>query len=807
MEIFTLVKANIKRRKGAFIAVVLLTAIIVASTLSILNFTDSMDATLERAFSDIGDPADVCYIKSYNYRPELEQKVRELDIVKDVKVYDALQNWHNNGIANRVGDNNDGNTYYYMKLHDGIKLVNDDCSGLSGDAPKLNKGEVYLSLGSKPRLRCKVGDTLQVSFYYSTYEFTIKGFVQEPQNGSQDIGWKQAFISDEDFERISKISAETKADPKYKNDAAVLRGIEIKKVDIFRADSYEGSDIKFQRDINSATKICDTATGTLTRSQSINYSSLTGSILSKIFLVFIVMLFVITLVIMGHSISSEIEIDRKKLGILKSQGFTSHKIGMIMQVQYVFALLIGVILGLVCSFFLSRVIGESFGPTVGTPVNIKVSIFKGIVLIVCLMAISVLIMTIKTHKVTKISPIRAITGQKDDVYFDSRLKTSLSKRFLSLSLAVRQFTSAKRRYVSMLVISSLLMYFMLTINVIAGLVNSSSALEMMGFEMTQIDMNINNAGEDLLDIERAEKTAEEIINKYTTIEKKYAITSGYCSINDYKLHYRAYKYPEYIGGVIKGRNPRQKNEILITQLVSDEFGWKIGDKVTVSARQGELECIVSGIYQSTNDAGMVFAIPFEAFETLDPAVKIYYEGFVIADESKAQQIADEIDKALVNDKGEQKGSCSYWDINNGDDNDFYESEINLLRTIIYSFSAVFMFIAVVLLCTKTFVLERRDIGIYKAVGFTSAKLRLSFALRFSFIAMLGSFIGVGLSALFSKKMMELLLRVIGICYLETSTTPADILIPMGLLIAGFFVFALIASRKIKKVETRELVIE
>lgn len=806
MEILTLVKANIKRRKGAFIAVVLLTAIIVASTLSIFNFTDSMDKTLKRAFNDIGDPAEVCYINSYNYEPELEQKVRELDIVKDVKVYDALRNWHNNGTSNRVGDNNDGNTYMYMKLHEGIKLIRADESGLEGEAPKLGKGEVYLPLGVKPKLRCNIGDTLKVCFYYEVYEFTIKGFVQEPQNGSQDMGWKQAFMSDEDFDELSRISEKTKADPKNKNDEALQRGIESKIFNVFKVDSYTQSDATFQRDLNLATKLSDKSSGTLTRAQSLNYSSLTGNILSKIFLVFIVMLFVITLVIMGHSISSEIEIDRKKLGILKSQGFTSRKIRLIMQVQYILALLIGVTLGLVGSFFLSRIIADSFGPTVGTPVNIQVSIFKGVILIAALIAISVLIMTLKTHKVTRISPIKAITGQKDEVYFDSRLRMGLKKKVLSLSLAVRQFTSAKRRYISMLIISSLLMYFMLTINVIAGLVSSRTALEMMGFEMTQIDMSLYNAGENLLNIEQAEKIAEDIINKYTTIEKRYAISSSYCSINSYKLHCRAYKDPEYIGGIFKGRAPRQKNEILITQLVSDEFGWKIGDKVTVSSISGELECIVCGLYQSVNDAGMVFAIPFEAYETLDPNKTLTYEGFVIADESKAQQIADEIDKALVNDKGEKKGSCSYWDLNsNGDE--MYETELNLLRTVIYSFSSVFMLIAVVLLCTKAFVLERRDIGIYKAIGFTSAKLRLSFALRFSFIAMLGSFIGVGLSALFSKKMMEALLRMIGICYLEFDASPADILIPMGLLILGFFVFALIASRKIKKVETRELVLE
>ncbi|MBP3792520.1 MAG: FtsX-like permease family protein [Ruminococcus sp.] len=806
MEVFTLVKANIKRRKGAFIAVILLTAIIVSSSLSIFNFIDSMDRALERSFSDRGDPTEVCFVYNKYYTPQLEDKVRSLDIVKKLEVYDALDNWYNDGVSNRVGNSNDGNSYFYMKLHDGIRLINSDVSGFEDSIPALEKGEVYLPLGCREKLRCKLGDTLETCFYYKKYEFTIKGFVQEPQNGSTQIGWKQVFISDDDFDELTKISAQTKADPAYKNDRAVQSGIEVKVFNTYKSPSYEGSDAQFQRDVNLATRLGDLSSGTLTRAQSVNYSSLAPNVLSKIVLTFIAVLFVVALVIMGHSISSEIEIDRKKLGILKSQGFTTRKIRLIMQIQYILAMVIGIILGIVGSFFLSGLIASEFANVVGTPVNIRISFLKAVLVISALIGISLLVMAIKTHKVTRISPVQAITGQKGDVYFDSRLKMGLSKKLLSLTLGIRQFTSAKRRYISMLIISALLMYFMVSINLIAGLVTSSSSLEMMGMEVTQIDMNINNAGEDLLTIEEAEKRAEEIIEKYTTIEKRYAVNSSYCAINGYKLFCRAYKYPQDIGGLFKGRRPRQKNEILITQLVSDEFGWKIGDKVNVTSSGGELECMVTGIYQSMNDAGMVFAIPYEAFETLNPSFKITYEGFVIKDESKAKQIADEIDKALVNDKGEKKGSCSYWDIHTEGD-EMYESEINLLKTIIYGFSGVFMLVAVVLLCTKAFVLERRDIGIYKAIGFTSARLRLSFALRFSFVAFLGSLIGFALSALFTQKMMETLLRVIGLCYLELDIGVLDIVIPMALLISGFFIFSLVASRKIKKVETRELVAE
>ena len=152
MEIITLVKANIKRRKGAFIAVMLLTAIIISSSLSILNFLDSKDKALERSFKDIGDPAEVCIVANNYYTPELEDKVRSLDIVKKLEVYDSLQNWYNNKTSNRVGNSNDGNSYFYMKLHDGIKLINSDITGLQDNIPALEKGEVYLPLGCREKL-------------------------------------------------------------------------------------------------------------------------------------------------------------------------------------------------------------------------------------------------------------------------------------------------------------------------------------------------------------------------------------------------------------------------------------------------------------------------------------------------------------------------------------------------------------------------------------------------------------------------------------------------------------------------------
>ena len=137
----------------------------------------------------------------------------------------------------------------------------------------------------------------------------------------------------------------------------------------------------------------------------------------------------------------------------------------------------------------------------------------------------------------------------------------------------------------------------------------------------------------------------------------------------------------------------------------------------------------------------------------------------------------------------------------------YESVVNFLKTIIYTCSLLFAVIAVRMVCTKIFIQERTDIGIYKALGFTSNMLRVQFALRFLIIAIAGSVLGAVLSGLFSAKMLEVILKLTGVSRVMMEYEPISIVAPMILISAGFYVFAYFASGSIRKVEVRELVTE
>ena len=102
---------------------------------------------------------------------------------------------------------------------DNFKLINEKANGYVDNKPELKKGEIYLPYGLKDKLSCNVGDYYVDEFglekvvedgetkYVSTkYEFLIKGFVATPTFGANTIGWKEIFISDEDYAELREIS-------------------------------------------------------------------------------------------------------------------------------------------------------------------------------------------------------------------------------------------------------------------------------------------------------------------------------------------------------------------------------------------------------------------------------------------------------------------------------------------------------------------------------------------------------------------------------------------------------------------------
>jgi len=777
MEILTLLKANIRHKKGAFISVFLLMIIISMSLTAILSIRSNSINSVENAYDNAGSGDIVAILKEKNLTDDLLKSVESHEFVEHVEARQAIAI-----DKSVVKDKTETNTWMAMKLHSGLKLFNDDLDGYESNIPELGDGEIYVPQGILTNMKCGVGDKITLHTIGGEYEFTIKGVVAEPTFGSAVIGFKDVFISNDDFEKML-----------FEGKSGDMTA-ELCELHIFKSDECGLSLGKFKRQLNLDTGIIDNSIAALTKDTSINYTTLATKTISYCMMAFIGILSVIVMIVIGHSLSMGIEMDYVDLGILKSQGLTKGRLRLILILQYLMAQIAGAAAGIVFAIPVNKILSNVFQPITGLLAESSLALLQSIAVICLILVISAMFVFFITRKIGKISPVRAISGGKEEVYFDSRIKAPIFKKGLLLSLALRQFTSGKRRYAAAIAVASMLVFFMMTINVLGDTMNSRTALLSMGSILSDVEVYFKEAPDDEM-LEDIEKTVEE----YSQIDDKYYLNSKYISIDGEEMWCGIYKDIHTLV-ILKGRVPTYDNEIVITDIVSDELGLDIGDEVVLSYQNMSGTYMISGIYQYMNDAGRNFAMSLKAAEKLGINA-VSWGGYSIIDKSKADDIID-----VLNSKFSGRIEAIYAD-ENGATDEIYNIAINAMKAVIYFFSVIFALVTVHMVCSKAFIREKADIGIYKAMGFTSRSLRLQFAMRFLIVSVVGSVVGSVLSVLFSGRLLVLLLRSIGITHLDIDFTVLSFILPSALICICFFVFAFLVSRKIKSVAVRELVVE
>lgn len=780
MEIITLLKANIRHRKGSFVSIILLMIIVAMSVTAIFSAQDNVIGAIDRELTSLDSGDILFFIKRTALTNELKAAVENSGLVGRTAEYSAV-------VAGKMssGENIYESPLFIQKQREGYKLFNKALDGYEDVTPTLQKGEIYLPLGLETNMHCKIGDTVTAKTNFGEYTYTIKGFIAEPVNGSAMIGWTQLFIGSEDYDALEAdcLAAETDT---LSSDYRLLY--------VYKADGCELSDVRLCRQLNLETGILNYALGSMARSQSIYYTNLFAETILNIMLVFVVMLFIIVLIVMGHSITTGIEMEYVSLGVLKAQGFTNGKIKAVFTMQYLSAQLIGTIIGVAAAIPLTKLIGGIFLSLNSILANDGISFDKVAVVISAILILSFLFILISAAKIGKISPVKAIQGGHSEIYFDSRLNAPINKKALSATLGLRQFTTAKRQYIGMVAIVAILVFNMMTMMISGNTIASRSAMESMGLFISDCSLTLKTDFDD--------DTAEEIeraVSEISEIEETFYSTYRYASIDGEQIMTCVYKNPENYKAITKGRAPLYDNEIMITDIVADMYNIKIGDKLTLTNKDKTAEYLIVGSCQSLNDTGKVITMGIDAAQRLGE-IDLANGGYTLVDKTKS----DEVVKML----NEKYGDILEADVVGEEElTGLYKTAVDGMKLVIYVFSSLFALVVVNMVCKKAFLKEKTDIGIFKAIGFTAGRLRLQFAFRFLIIAAIGSLLGALLSMLFSGYVLNAMLRMIGITNYAINFTPLTFIFPIGLMSVCFFAFAYLAARRVKRVEIKELVSE
>lgn len=788
MKYFNLLRADMKSQKGSLIGIFMLVLIITASLCAVISvWSNSNDYEKERI--EQAGYGDIAYwLSEIPNRDELAAQVEALEEVEKAEVQEmiAFHRYFVQGQTEGVAG-----SIHLLSWEDcgkNYQVYDEDMEGLQEMPEKLRDGEVYVSPSFCALYDVQTGDTLELLAKEggTAKVFTIKGFFEDPVAGSAMMGMKQMFVTENDMQTLSGMLDEA---GKY------AQGERYNVFHLFRVKDSVLSDGEFQKIVNTGTDLAAEAGFSYSKETIMGFMLILYHIFAGFLLVFVMVLLVVAMLIIGHSISSGIEQNYMNMGILKAIGYTQHDLRVVWLLQYLIVIVCGMGIGIPVSSFVVRKINRLTITVTGLFVPSDIPIGRSLLALGVILLVMMAFICMKTAKIGRITPIRAIRGGAEDVYFKSRFMAPIRKRGLHFWLAYRQLVSGKKQYISACLVASLLVFFLsLTARMDAWLGPDGKGL-MDSFSASRYDLGVKCTDE-----ETAEEI-EEILEERAGITDSYQFVMNRASVGQIEYLMNIISEPEYFN-VLLGRSCLYQNEIVVTQSVADELRIGTGDTVAVAFGGKELDFIVSGIYQCANDMGENFGISKEGFERFlepDAEKESYYTYYLFQNAAMTEEIAEFLKETY--------GDGVFIDENTWSGVDIIILALSTLMVFMYFVTIVFVLITVTLTGSKILYKEQHDLGIYKSLGYESGKLRLAFSLRFVIVSAAGSAMGILMSAALTDMFAGAMLKMCGISRFTSHLSPFRMALPAMIVSALFFLFAWFAAGRVRKVEPGILIVE
>lgn len=798
MKYSTLVRANIKSQKSSFIGISTLVFIITISLLAVLSIWMNANAYENEQIDRIGYGDITYWIDAVEDRDGLLETIEALDEVEKVQAQDIIIFGEYEVYSGSEGTSSVSGSLHMQawKKESGYSVYNENLTGICEEPEDLSEGEIYVSPAFSSLYEARIGDMVGVRITEggTIQHYTIKGYFEDPIAGSALMGMKQALITENDMQKLQEMIDET-GENASANVASAIHITKNPEKDLTLND--------LQKVLGEKTALLQISGFSYSKSTITGFMLILQNIFSGFLIVFVLVLMVVAVIVVGHSISSSIEQDYVDIGILKALGYTRTDLRIVQLLQYLVAFLCGMVPGIPVSILVVRGIDRLTVTVVGLLIPEKIPLGASLVSLGIIMIVIMGFVFVKTSKIGRITPIRAIRGGAEDVYFKSRFTAPVRKRGLSFWLACRQLVSGKKQYLSACLVTALLVFFLsLTVRLDAWLGPDGSGL-MASFSASDHDISVRyeEEGTDSLETEAVRREVEEILESRSHIVDSYQFKMERGFLNQTEYLMNVISEPEYYN-ILEGRTCLYRNELVMTKLVADELGVGIGDSVSLGVEGREQEFIITGIYQCANDIGANFGVTKEGFESFkkgEGSGEGYYILYRLQDSSAVEEIMETLEETY--------GERITVDNNSWSGTDAIVLTASALMAVMLVITVVFILVTVSMTGSKILYKEQHDMGVYKSLGFLSGKLRLTFAIRFGIVAFLGSAAGIVLSMCLTDPLADRILRVCGISHFTSHPSLLSMLAPGVVVCALFLVFAYLAAGKVKKVEPEILIVE
>ena len=781
-RLYFIAKNNVKKKKSD--ALVLTGLIMLAVMMMYVSLTVLLGA---------GKRLDECYEKTnaFDWHIAAQKEGCEgiTDILKaqeETKKLEVSDVLYVPVVKYRIGDSEekefsftfvDGNREYE------IGKVNSDFEGTLADNQILLPYYMHASEG------CEIGDEITMSIGKEEMDFEVAGFSEDPMYASPlMIALYQAFVTQDVVEQLKEMDTE------------VMDGY------LWKVQLKEGTDIaafdtkmlgQIKRDVPALSQ--SFCTWSFDREIAKLGTLMMANVSMAILLVFAMILLAVTMIILRFSIANFCELNMRNIGVLRASGYTSKElVGSFMMEMFLLTVIgsvLGVLLGVVCGDWVGGVVGYLIGLSYQAGFDV---VSAGVVFVFCV--VIVLLMT--WHCSRPFGKIPVLDALREGIVTHNFRKNHIvlekSRQPLAFALGMKSILYAKAKNLGILCIVAIL-----------------SLSSCIGFSMYQnfakdTSYMLSLVGQECGDASYVGEDLEELGSKIEKLDKvdrvlyvrvlNLNVSVGEKEVN---LPCSAWKEPEkrVNHSMLEGRYPEYENEVMLTKAACDRLDVSIGDTVYLEGIEGKKDYIVVGVDQCMSNLGMGAFTNFEGMKRVNgecAAQQIYIYG---TGELTYQEMLDYLNETFPDREA--------FDIVEGTQSvtGIVALAMELMCGVFLAVTVIVVFLVVYLLVKAKVIRERKNYGLYKAIGFTTGQLCMQTILSNLPVMVTGAVIGAVSSHWLASKVALLGLSTCGIEKCEMSVALHYMVITVVMITVVAFVVALGCSLRIRKIEPVKMLTE
>jgi len=657
-----------------------------------------------------------------------------------------------------------------------LKLVGEHENPLS---PQKQSAGMYIPYSLKLRNDYQIGDNFTLTINDQKLNYPIVGFFESTLLGTTKMGMLKFFLTDHAYQQLSAQLGST------------AQGVLLSAA---LAEPEQSSTLlrDYNRQFPLSNGVSDPSFGAVDIETVKSSSASIVNIVAMIIVGFATVIVLVSLVVIKFRISNSIQDGMTNIGVLQAMGYRNREILASIVYQFMIIAVAATVAGVAAVYavlpWFGRVISSLTGLIWEGSGHVLANLISA--LIVLLLVLSVAVRS--AWHIRKLHPVSLLRGGFAPHSFKRNyFPLEKARGGLQFVLACKAMLGSNKQNVMIASITtaitlasvfSVVLYYNIS-------EDKTAFFQMLGAETPNVGIQVAPGKENSTLLQQIRQMNG--VKKASLLDNITTVIAGQFISTEFSDDFNLLDN----NTVYEGRYPQFDNEIVVTNALARLLDKNIGDFVEVEAGEKRFSYLITGLKQSFSAGRYGASMTLEGLQQVLPAhqgmsINVYLEQWA----NKSEFIRD-----IQAEQGTAIQSVTDVDESIEDGMKAYTSAIFSVMVIILA-STVFVVVLILYLVIQTSILkQKRELGILKAIGYTTFQLMTQILFRFLPVIAIGVSAGGLLGAFYTNAMLEVLFSGVGISKVQF-VIPITLLICLclALLVLSGLV-ALLVARRIKRI--------